>query len=495
MTQEVSRRQFLNTSFGALVGSVVLADRGFADAACLFQQSEPPPAAPSTTLRAMKRTLEINGKAADVMGLLQPNGIQGMSAMVNSPFQVTLDNQLPVPTAIHWHGLHPPNNEDGVPGVTQPVIRAGASTFYNFPLQPAGTHWMHSHQGLQEAFLLAAPLIVHDPADRARDQQEIVVLLSDYSFTPPKEIYARLRQGQRGMAATAQPLTSPAMPNMKAPGAKPDANDVNYDAYLANDRTLLDPEVVQVEKGGQVRLRIINGSSGTNFFIDLGSLSGEVIATDGMPVQAVRGSRFPLAIAQRMDIVLRVPPEGGAFPILALRELATEQTGIVLATSGAKVSRLPVTRSSASGLLTLDLERKLTAVTPLKAKPPDQTSVLRLQGNMSRYQWLINDVAFNVADPANEKAQVHVKSGQRVVLKFVNQTPMSHPMHLHGHSFQVIAINDVLFTGALRDTVLVPALSSVTVQFDANNPGLWYVHCHVLWHLDAGMAALVQYEA
>ena len=72
---------------------------------------------------------------------------------------------------------------------------------------------------------------------------------------------------------------------------------------------------------------------------------------------------------------------------------------------------------------------------------------------------------------------------------------MSHPMHLHGHAFEVVAINGQRFTGALRDSVLVPGKTSVTVEFDANNPGLWYVHCHILWHLAAGMAALVQYDA
>ena len=491
MSQGFSRRQFLNTSLGALAGSIVLADRSFVDAASLLQQAVTQPESTATTIRATKRTLEINGKAADVMGLLQPNGTQGMTSVVNQPFRVTLDNQLPVPTAIHWHGLHPPNNEDGVPGVTQLAIRPGASSFYNFPLQPAGTHWMHSHQGLQEAFLLAAPLIVHDPADHVRDEQEVVLFLSDFSFTPPREIYAKLRQGQKGITVAGQRQPPQSM-NMKA---KPDANDVSYDAYLANDRTLNDPEIVKVEKSGRVRLRIINASSGTNFFIDLGSLSGELIATDGMPVKPVRGSRFPLAIAQRIDVIVRLPRDGGTFPILALRELAVEQTGIVLATPGAKVQRLPVTGSSPTGLLTLGLEGDLVATNPLKARPADQTSILRLQGNMSRYEWLINGVAFNVANPASEKAQVHVKSGQRVALKFVNETPMSHPMHLHGHSFQVVAINDRRFSGALRDTVLVPGLTSVTVEFDANNPGLWYVHCHVLWHLDAGMAALVQYEA
>jgi FtsP/CotA-like multicopper oxidase with cupredoxin domain len=187
---------------------------------------------------------------------------------------------------------------------------------------------MHSHQGLQEALLLAAPLIVHDPADRVRDEQEVVVMLSDYSFTPPEEIYSKLRRGQKAISVAGQRQSPQSMGNMNA-GAKPDANDVNYDPYLANDRTLNDPEVVKVEKGGRVRLRIINGSSGTNFFIDLGSLRGEVIATDGMPVKPFQGSRFPIAIAQRLDIVINLPSDGRAFPILALRELATEQTGIV----------------------------------------------------------------------------------------------------------------------------------------------------------------------
>jgi FtsP/CotA-like multicopper oxidase with cupredoxin domain len=178
-----------------------------------------------------------------------------------------------------------------------------------------------------------------------------------------------------------------------------------------------------------------------------------------------------------------------------LRELSTEQTGIILATSGAQIQRLPVKNSSPTGLLTLGLESQLVAARPLKDKAADQAAVLRLQGNMSRYEWLINGQAFDVNNPGSQQPQVRVKSGQRVGLKFINETPMSHPMHLHGHSFQVVAINDRRLNGALRDTVLVPGRNSVTVEFDANNPGLWFVHCHVLWHLEAGMAALVQYEA
>jgi FtsP/CotA-like multicopper oxidase with cupredoxin domain len=438
------------------------------------------------------RTLEVNGKAATLMGLEQSNGKPGMSLVVNQPFDVLLENKLPVPTAIHWHGLHPPNSQDGVPGLTQSVIAPNSSFQYDFPVRPAGTHWMHSHEGLQEAFLLSAPLIVHDPADQRADEQEIIIFLGDFSFTPPPEIYAKLRKPSAKAMATGGGMGGEKTGKTMAMD-KPDANDVNYDAYLANDRTLADPEVVRVEKNGKVRLRIINGSSGTNFFISLGDLKGELIATDGIPVKSVSGSYFPLAIAQRIDLRVQLPRDG-AFPVIASRENATQQTGIILATPGAPIKKLPTNNGTPAGLLTLDMESRLVAANPLLSKPIDRSFDLRLGGDMSRYDWTINGAIFDTENPRTQKPQVFVKSGQRIALRFINETGMSHPMHLHGHSFQVIEINGKSLQGALRDTVLVPPKESVTVAFDANNPGIWYVHCHVLWHLAAGMATLAQYE-
>jgi FtsP/CotA-like multicopper oxidase with cupredoxin domain len=481
----ISRRSFISSG-AACAGAALLNQRGGAS----LPAGDEPPLSEATRLRATMRTLEINDKAATLMGLEQTGGKQGLTTLVvNRPFDVLLENKLPVPTAIHWHGLHPPNSQDGVPGLTQPPIAPNASDRYYFPLKPAGTHWMHSHLGLQEAFLLSAPLIVHDPSDKGMDEQEIVLFLGDFSFTPPTEIYAKLRKpSAKGMAMgrSAHGKTAMAM-------GKPDVSDVNYDAYLANDRTLADPEVVGVEKNARIRLRIINGSSGTNFLIGLGNLRGELIATDGMAVQPLSGSHFPLAIAQRIDVRVRVPQEG-AFPILAFREGAREQTGIILATPNASIRKLPVKNAAPAGLLTLDMESRLVAADPLASKPVDRSFDLRLQGNMARYEWPINGIIFDTAKPRGQAAQVRVKKGQRVALKFINETGMSHPMHLHGHSFQVIEINGKPQNGALRDTILVPPKMSVTVAFDANNPGTWYLHCHILWHLAAGMATLVQYE-
>jgi FtsP/CotA-like multicopper oxidase with cupredoxin domain len=475
MVSSISRRSFI-ASATACAGAALLTPRS--RASLLYAQEAS--SSQAVRMQVAMRTIEINGKAASMMSM-QHDGKTGLSLSVDQPFNVLLENKLPVPTALHWHGLHPPNNQDGVPGLTQPVIAPNGSFQYDFPTRPSGTHWMHSHEGLQEAFLLASPLIVHEPGE-PKDEQQIILFVGDYSFTPPAEILAGLLKPK--------PM---AMGGKMAKG-KPDANDVNYDAYLANDRTLNDPEVVQVEKGGKVRLRIINGSSGTNYFISLGELKGEVIATDGMAVKPLSGSRFPLAIAQRIDVRVQLPREG-AFPILALREGGPEQTGFILSTPGAAVKKLPVKNATPAGVLTLDMESRLVAADPLAAKPIDRSFDLRLQGDMSKYAWPINGIVFDMANPRGQKAQVQVKQGQRIAMKFINETGMSHPMHLHGHSFQVIDINGKPLKGALRDTVLVPPRTSVTVAFDANNPGTWFVHCHILWHLAVGMAALVRYEA
>ena len=114
---------------------------------------------------------------------------------------------------------------------------------------------------------------------------------------------------------------------------------------------------------------------------------------------------------------------------------------------------------------------------------------MNLTGSMRDYEWSINDVAWSKDAPP-----LMVAAGERVELVMVNQTMMSHPMHLHGHSFQVVAINGDRFSGAMRDTVLVPPRTSVTVAFDANNPGWWAFHCHLLYHQLAGMFQTVRYE-
>ena len=449
--------------------------------------------ATQTVLRLERRGVEINGKSASVYRISQPDGTAGIVTRSGARFRVRVENRIGEPSLIHWHGLTPPWQQDGVPGVSGPPIPAGESADYDFPLRFGGTFWMHSHQGLQEQLLMAAPLIIHDQRDRP-DQQEVILMLADFSFTPPEEIFATLKKGSKMPPMAGTPSgRSAGMDGSKDAGmrmasAKPDLNDVKYDAFLANDRTLGDPEVVKIEPGGRVLLRIINSSSMSAFHIDLGELEGELIAVDGFEVVPVAGRRFPIAVAQRLDIRLAIPSAAASYPVLAVLEGENKQTGIVLRAGNASIARIPDTAAMASSALTLDLERRLRAAAPLKPRKADRRHTLNLTGNMATYSWSLNNVAWTKETPPLPIAQ-----GERVELLFVNQTPMPHPMHLHGHEFQVVEINDQQFSGAVRDTVLVPPGHRVVVAFDANNPGLWALHCHLLYHLDAGMFTTLRY--
>src|SRR5262249_22717224 len=189
-----------------------------------------------TLLRIERRSIEVNGKPASVLGIRQPDGTFGIRTEIGKRFRVRVENAIDEPSLIHWHGLTPPWQQDGVPGISGPPIPPGGAADYDFPLRFGGTFWMHSHQGLQEQLLMAAPLIIHDRRDRP-DQQEVVVELADFSFTPPDQIFAELRKGtgtgQPAAKAGATPVSAKgSMADMAKAGAaaKPDLNDVKYDA-------------------------------------------------------------------------------------------------------------------------------------------------------------------------------------------------------------------------------------------------------------------------
>jgi len=278
----------------------------------------------------------------------------------------------------------------------------------------------------------------------------------------------------------------PAMAMLGPDGMRMDLNDVHYDAFLANDRTLADPEIMHVERGGRIRLRIINGASSSQFWVDLGDLVGRVVATDGQPVHPVAGSRFPIAMAQRLDILIDLP-EVGAFPILARLEGDGRQTGIVLATTGARIPRI-VESAQTAPPVDNSLEARLSAVEPLRARRADVVRTIVLAGGMKPYAWSLNGEYWPQVAP------LMLAKGQRVEIDLVNRTMMAHPMHLHGHAFQVIAIDGRPIQGAVRDTVLVMPMGRVRIAFDANNPGRWPFHCHNLYHQATGMMTEFRYQ-
>lgn len=479
----ISRRHFIaalgSTAAVPLIGRAAFAAKG------------------ETQLSVVTRVIEVKGRAAKVYGLDTVQGKQGFKFDAGQSLRISLTNRIGEPTLVHWHGQTPPTEQDGVPMLSQAPLAPGESHAYDFKPR-AGTHWMHSHVGLQEQKLLAAPMIVRSRADVAADEQEHVVLLHDFTFRDPAEILAELQAGGGDHAAHSgggmSGMDHSNMGNMNgmdhsqmampAPGAM--LNDITFDAFLANDRTLDDPEVVKVEKGGRVRLRIINGAAASNMWVDLGGLEGELIAVDGNEIEPVREKVFPLGIAQRADIRLALPRDSGAWPILFRPEGTMKRTGIILVAGDAQIAKTPEDGDMAPAV-DLAMELRLKALKGLPPEPVTRTEMVMLTGGDKDYVWGLNG-----------KASMHdtlfsVRHGERIAIMMHNMTAMSHPMHLHGHHFQVVAINGKKIQGAMRDTVLVPPNAAVTVVFDADNPGNWAFHCHHLYHMNAGMMGAIAY--
>jgi FtsP/CotA-like multicopper oxidase with cupredoxin domain len=505
MRHDLTRRGFLAAS-AALAATTALPRMSFAQSAPL-------------SLIATSRVIEVGGRAATVMSLTNGSGGQGLILDPGQQFRVDLTNTLAEETIIHWHGQIPPNVQDGVPNLPMPLLQPGETRSYDYAPMP-GTYWMHSHVPVQEMSLLAAPLIVRRPEDLTSDRQEVVMFLHDFSFRPAAEVLAEITQGaaHHDMGAMDAPAQSAdgmsgmdhsgmSMPGMTtdgtghmgmamgdmnmggmgAGGMAMDLNDFEFDAYLANDRTLADPEVIAVERKGRVLLRVINAAAATVFWIDTGGVPARLVAVDGHGVTPVAGTRFGVAMAQRLDLEIDLP-DAGAFPILALREGARQRTGIILATAGAEVRRINDLAEVESSAFDLDLaqERLLRAAPVVGAptlapRPVDRTHMIMLGGAMQPYLWTINGQVWGNHTPLT------AKTGERVHLSFHNMSMMGHPMHLHGHVFQVVNINGQTFDGAIRDTVYVPPMSMVTVALDAGEAARWMLHCHHMPHLSTGM--------
>ena len=501
MRHDLTRRGFLAAS-AALAATTALPRLSFAQGAPL-------------SLTAATRVIEVGGRAATVMGLTNGSGKQGLILDPGQRFRVDLTNALEEETIIHWHGQIPPNAQDGVPNLPMPLLQPGETRSYDYAAMP-GTFWMHSHVPVQEMSLLAAPLIVRRPEELTSDRQEVVMFLHDFSFRPAAEVLAEITEGaaHHDMGNMDAPAKSAhgmsgmdhsgmAMGGMMSGGGghmgmsgmpmagmtkgEMDLNDFDFDAYLANDRTLSDPEVIAVERKGRILLRVINAAAATIFWIDTGGVPTRLVAVDGHAVEPMAGTRFGLAMAQRLDLEIDLP-ESGAFPILALREGARERTGLILATTGAEVRRIDDLGEVESGPFDIDLAQesmlratRTNGAPALAPRPVDRSHMIMLGGSMQPYLWTINGQAWGNHTP------ITAKTGERVHLTFHNMSMMGHPMHLHGHVFQVVNINGRDIDGAIRDTVYVPPMTMVTIALDAGEAARWMLHCHHMPHLFTGM--------
>ncbi|MFF4354549.1 multicopper oxidase family protein [Streptomyces sp. NPDC001530] len=431
---------------------------------------------------------------------------------------LTLANHLPEVTSLHWHGIALRNDMDGVPDLTQRAIKPGADFTYRFTVPHAGTYWFHPHSGTQQDRGLYAPLIVEDPKEPLSYDKEWVVVLDDWvdgvDGSTPDAVLKELRGGMgSGMGSGmdmgdsgsgghsghdmsnmsnismgGQESSSPG-PSRMLMGAESDllggdAGDVAYPYYLVNGRTAQAPSVFRARPGDRVRIRIINAGGDTAFRVALGDHEMTVTHTDGFPVRHAKTDALLLGMGERYDVLVTV--KDGVFPLTALAEGKKSSAQALLRTGGGAAPTASVRPKELDGrLLTADRLRADESVA-LAAKEPDRTVKLRLTGGMATYDW-----AFDKKPYSARADQRHpVRAGERVRLVFANSTSMWHPVHLHGHTFALASVAG----GPRKDTAIVLPNGTLTVDFDADNPGLWMVHCHNVYHSEAGMMTVLGYR-
>jgi multicopper oxidase len=410
--------------------------------------------------------------------------------------RVDFDNRLPAPTSIHWHGIAIRNDMDSVPGFTQRAIAPGARFLYEFTTPNPGTYFYHPHAGVQLDRGLYGVLIVEDPAEPGRYDREAVVVLDDWTDgvgETPDRILARLQAN--GMDHAGMPGMDHGMAGMDhdmagmdhgggvPDQAKPstplgdDTGDIRYPLYLVNGRQARSPATLSARPGDRVRLRIINAAADTAFRLALGGHRLTVTHADGYPVRPVTGDAVLLAMGERYDAIVQV--HDGVYPLVAVAEgKAAQGLAVVRTNRGPAPRATDNPKELRRRLLTVD-DLQATAGVDLGQVAPQRTHRLVLDGNMSTYRWTINGHTMHGGAP------LKVREGERVRLVFDNRSTMFHPMHLHGHTFQVrrTGADD---PGPRKDTVIVRPAERVTVDFDAANPGRWMLHCHNAYHQAGG---------
>jgi FtsP/CotA-like multicopper oxidase with cupredoxin domain len=383
---------------------------------------------------------------------------------------VVLINDLPVPTTIHWHGLELPNGADGVAGMTQDAVAPGQSYVYDFVAAVPGTYWYHSHQDTSQQVprgLYGALIVL--PKEGIAESVEYTLVYGNYAYEPFQSRFPAF------IGRAASRLT----------GGRPG----HYVLVNGEERQHL-----PAKAGQTVRLRIVDAFDGemTGDPIRLAPLGVpfRVVALDGHDVhepQEMSRQILPVGEGQRYDITFMMPASG------AVQVVDVDNAECV--TLGEPDSRQPV---DATSWPPFDFTRYgERAEDPIMQRTHfDVTYTIDLSYHAGRREGALALLQSINGKEFPDIPMLMVQEGQIVHLHISNKKPEeTHMMHLHGHTFTVLAKNGVPLAGSPvhLDTLLVSPGDEWDVAFAANNPGEWMFHCHILMHAALGMDMMVRY--
>ncbi|UPG85641.1 copper resistance system multicopper oxidase [Luteibacter aegosomatis] len=458
-----------------------------------------------------------------------------------------VSNHLDVASSIHWHGLIVPADQDGVPGLSFDGIPARGDFTYRFAVKQSGTYWYHAHSRFQEQSGLYGAIVIEPrDGDRHRCDRDHVLLLSDWTDEDPERVYAKLRSradvynyGQPTLGDLRRDAREKGLGEALAmrrmwnrmrmnPTDLADVSGATY-TYLVNGRTPTGNWTGLFRPGERVRLRLVNGSSNSIFDLRIPGLRMRVVAADGQDVEPVEVDELRLSAAETYDVIVE-PTEDRAYtvfaqsidrsgyaratlaprvgmsaavppldprPRLSMRDMMGSMSGggdMVMANHarteyGPGVDMrvdMPRTNLDDPGVGLRERPHRVLTYADLHTpggatdrREPARTIELHLTGNMERFAWSFDGVKYSSAKP------IHFRQGERLRLRLVNDTMMNHPIHLHG-MWSELESPDGAFQ-VRKHTVNVQPAQQVTYAVTADNPGRWAFHCHMLYHMEAGM--------
>lgn len=449
--------------------------------------------------------------------------------------EIYVHNIMHMETSIHWHGLILPNEQDGVSYLTTAPIKGHETHKFLFPIVQHGTYWYHSHTMLQEQSGMYGAIVIHEKTKSATP--EYTVLLSDWTNENPAQIerslhYATdwyaIRKGstQNYFEAANENKLGVKLQNEWKRMMAMDVSDVYYDRFFTNGKPV--DEAPQFKAGDKVRLRVINGSSSTYFWLQFAGGKLTVVASDGADVEPVKVDRMIVGVSETYDVEVSIPADT-SYEFLATAEDRTKSTSLWLG-KGTKHAAEPMPKlkyfegmsmmnemMNADGsmndmgmnmsLQKMDMNRVMyseivdsgkayTALNYAKLKAPQRTTLpdgpvremkFELTGNMNRYVWSINNKTVSEAD------KILIRQGENIRIVITNNTMMRHPMHLHGHYFRVL--NGQGDYSPLKTVMDILPMETDTIEFHASEKyGDWFFHCHILYHMMSGMGRIFSYE-
>ncbi|MGI8314558.1 multicopper oxidase family protein [Halobacillus mangrovi] len=392
--------------------------------------------------------------------------------------RVHLKNNLNVPVTIHWHGMILPNQMDGVPGLTQNAVQPGDTFTYEFVANDAGTYWYHSHQhsSKQVDKGLYGPLIIEEK-DKST-QQDKTFILDEWAVNQEKQSLSNMG----GMM----------MGSMSGDG-EADTKQM-YDTLTVNGKSAAAIKPLEIEAGETARLRFINAGYRKHRLVFPKS-SIKVLAIDGEEVKGKENSSNTVEVApgERIDVAYtkqgKEPEVIGEDP--QWQDADQMRIPVVSKDRATPVdsSEVPVSTASSIADGTSNGSKKLL----FNGQPKvDVYYHMDLSMGMNMGEGMvfqINDEVFP------DTPMMKVEEGDVVKVKITNSGRLNHPMHLHGHRFQVASKNGQPYQDPIvKDLIQVEPGEEYTLYFKANNKGEWLFHCHDNNHADLGMVTIVDYQ-